>query len=87
MWSIRKDICNGRGRLQLFRKFERTWSQGTAYETQSGFWIVSRPNSEQDVARTEKEARAMLLPQRLQEREDIEAQRSLADLEQARDAR
>jgi cytochrome P450 len=60
-YSIRKDTCNGKPRLSLYRKFERTWSQGQAYETASGFWIVSRPNSAQDVARTEKEARAMLM--------------------------
>jgi hypothetical protein len=46
--------------LERYRKFSRTWPQGSARETASGFWIVSLPNVSLDVARDEKQARAML---------------------------
>jgi hypothetical protein len=61
MIAIRKDTCNGSPRLQAFRKFERTWSLGQAYQTPSGKWIVSTNNMPQDAFDTEKEARAELL--------------------------
>lgn len=61
-YVIRPDICNGRERLTVYRKRERAFSAGIgdAYQTPSGYWIVSIRNQFQDVAVTRLHAVEML---------------------------
>ncbi len=60
MLSIRKDTCNGRPRLQAFRKHDRSYPLGDASPTPSGKWLVSVTGHHLDAFDTEKEARAEL---------------------------
>lgn len=50
-----------RPRIALYRKFNRDNSLGHAWQTPSGFWIVSISGMTMDVAKDRKEASAMLL--------------------------
>jgi hypothetical protein len=61
--SVRYDEApDGFGRLLVYRPRERTYSlPGSAYATQSGFWIINIPGKSADVVCTEKTARNRLL--------------------------
>ena len=60
--SIREDQCNGRARLMVYRPRERAYSlPGNAYETKSGFWIVTVLGEPPDVAYHKREATNRLL--------------------------
>ena len=59
--SIRRDICNDRPRLTVYRPRARAYTLGGyAFETQSLQWIVALPNQPMDVACTEQHAHHML---------------------------
>lgn len=61
-FALRRSRTNDRPCLTLWRRHERTFDAGArAYQTASGYWIVSRNHQCCDVAASENDARTMLL--------------------------
>jgi hypothetical protein len=61
-YMVRRSIMNDRPCLTVWRRLERTYSQGArAYQTASGYWIVSINNQQCDVAVDEQAARIVLV--------------------------
>lgn len=58
--SIRTGMLGKCNAVFVYRPYERSQSVAHAFETKSGFWIVSIPFIALDVARDRKDAERML---------------------------